>query len=151
MRIIVLVWLATCIVGNFATIFDSSNLLLKMMSRLEILERKSEKYDGLLQENELLKKLISELSTKVHNLEECKGFKDKEEINNFEKLSSKVNVRQSSKGSVENENLMQSMPMTVAKQSNGTKDNVKLVSHINKRIGRCLNCLRTIFCLLNIL
>ena len=73
------------------------------------------------------------------------GFKDKKEIHNFEKLSSKVNARQSSKGSVENENLMQSMPMTVAKQSNGTKDNVKLVSHINKRIGRCLNCLRTFF------
>ena len=151
MIIIVLVWLATCIVGNFATIFDSSNLLLKMMSRLEILERKSEKYDGLLQENELLKKLISELSTKVHNLEERKGFKDKEEIHNFEKLSSKVNASQSSKGSVGNENLMQIMPMTEAKQSDGTKDNVMLVSHINKRIGRCLYCLRTIICLLNIL
>ena len=55
MRMIVLVLLATCIVGNFATIFDSSNLLMKMMSRLEILEKKSEKYDVLLQENELLK------------------------------------------------------------------------------------------------
>ena len=70
---------------------------MKMMSRLEILERKSEKYDVLLQENELLKKLISELSTKVHNLEECKGFKNKEEIQNFQKLSSKVNASQSSK------------------------------------------------------
>ena len=44
MRMIVLVLFATCIVEDF-TIFDSFNLLLKMMSRLEILERKSEKYD----------------------------------------------------------------------------------------------------------
>ena len=79
MRMIVLVLLATCIVGNFATMFDSSNLLMKMMSLLEILERKSEKYDVLLQENELLKKLISELTTKVHNLEECKGYKNKDQ------------------------------------------------------------------------
>ena len=92
MRMIVLVLLATCIVGNFATIFDCSNLLLKIMSRLEILKRKSEKYGVLLQENELLKKLISELTTKVHNLEECKGYKNKEEIQNFQKLSSKVNA-----------------------------------------------------------
>ena len=79
------------------------------------------------------------------------GFKDKKEIHNFEKLSSKVNASQSRKGSVENENLMQNMPMTVAKQSDGTKNNVMLVSHISKRIGRCLNFLRIIFCLLNIL
>ena len=141
---IVLFLLATCIVGNFATIFDSSNLLMKMMSRLEILQRKSDIYDVLLQENELLKKLISELTTKVHNLEECKGYKNKEEIHNIQWLSSKGNASQSSKGSVGNENLMQIMPMTEAKQSDGTKDNVMLVSHINKRIGRCLNCLLNI-------
>ena len=105
---------------------------MKMMSRLEVLETKSEKkYDVLLQENELLKELISELSNKVHNLEECKGYNNIEEMKNFQKLLSKENVSQTSKGSVRNEHLIQIMPMTEAKQNDGTRDNVMLSRHIS--------------------
>ena len=89
--------------------------------------------------------------TEVHNLEECKGYKNKEEILNFQKLSSKVNVSQTSKGSVVKEKIMQIMSMTETKQSGETKDGVMLVIHISKRIGKCRYCLRTLFCLLNIL
>ena len=84
MRMIVLVLLATCIVGNFATIFDSSNLLMKMMSRLEILEE------------------IRKIRRTFARKRTAQGYKNKVEFHNMQKLSSKMNVRQPSKGSIGN-------------------------------------------------
>lgn len=72
----ILVVLTACFMENYATLNENDDQLKTMMARIEILELKSEKYDRLIKENELLREKIKEndvrileLNTKVKNLE----------------------------------------------------------------------------------
>ena len=72
----ILVVLTACFMENFASLNENDDQLKTMMARIEMLELKSEKYDRLIEENELLREKIkendgriSELNTKVKNLE----------------------------------------------------------------------------------
>nr|XP_022308983.1 uncharacterized protein LOC111114800 [Crassostrea virginica] len=72
----ILVVLTACFMENYASLYENDDQLKTMMARIEMLELKSEKYDRLIEENELLREKIkendgriSELNTKVKNLE----------------------------------------------------------------------------------
>ena len=73
---LLLVVFATSIVDNLAQSFYCHNLLNTVMSRLDILERKSEHHDQFLRENDELKKMVKgnqaqilELMITIRNLE----------------------------------------------------------------------------------
>ena len=66
--ILLLVIFATGIVDNLAESFDCHDLLNTVMSRLDILERKSEHHDQLLKENEELKKIVKDNQVQILEL-----------------------------------------------------------------------------------
>ena len=91
MRMIILVLLATCIVGNFATIFE-----------LQSADEDDVTPGDFREEIRKIRRTFARKRT-------AQGYKNKVEFQNMQKLSSKMNVRQPSKGSIGNENLMQIM------------------------------------------
>ena len=66
--ILLLLFFSTGIVGNMAVSYDCHDLLNTVMSRLEILERKSENHDQLLTENEELKKIVKDNQAQISEL-----------------------------------------------------------------------------------
>lgn len=133
---IVLLFFAKCIAGNFATTFNKPNLLMNVMSRLEILERKSENYDILLQENEMQKQLISELILRVKNLEERVECTNKEDIQNFRELSFRANESHHGGEYIGKEKLLQIIQMSKAKSYEKHNATAMLENHIKTRSGK---------------